>query len=390
MQVRIAVLNENAELRQLHTTLVINGPLSEEDFWSQRQHMLEYQKWQRSQKRGQQGTVVNVRPAEGEGSDVKFVFNDDIVASILSQFPPVRKAYEATVSTGKVSKETFLRMFLESKYYNRKSLPDAKAADEFFSKYEDEDDDDYVLNPKTALYESNNYLLDLQAQIEDHGHTGNTPDPTMRPGGVKAALPLIRQFNRVSEGVLNANKRPIAKSTKRPQADDVYRDATELEDLVIKPPPARRPLEIRDSSGYFSQASVSDTNIAVQDAQSMVESFNDRVLQWQLNLPNAPIDRHHSGKVLENVSATVKKRKLSLAVSTDIKVSAQIHTTHLALVELLRNFWTAKAQKQDQKMTQIATTMRTMMKAASSLEDESHGKFFAGIRESFQKALQSA
>jgi hypothetical protein len=79
---------------------------------------------------------------------------------------------------------------------------------------------DYNPTPKKLKYDSSNKLLDLSTTAEDHIDvsyfffvhgtsvlltnikTGNTPDVTMRPGSVRAALPLIRRLNRHSTVVL--------------------------------------------------------------------------------------------------------------------------------------------------------------------------------------------
>ncbi|KAJ3003503.1 RNA polymerase II transcription factor B subunit 1, partial [Thoreauomyces humboldtii] len=322
-QIRQDVLNQFPDLRRLHASLVVTGVVSEDDFWRPRQQYLVYAKFQKNQRKGASGAIVDIRPVGTDGGqDVKFRFTDDVVASIMTQFPPVRRAYEASVPKTMNAAE-FLRRFVESKYYQRRGGAGVPASDQFFAAFETEDDDDFVVHPTTrARFERNNMLLDLGAPggAPERNESGNRPDATMRAGGVRESLPLIRQLNRVSDGILKGTIAATAKqaesssplstsatpststsTTRRPPpsqptADELYRQVTDLEDLRKEETTTVKPLEIGDVTKYFNfqngdDASVSDSSGGLArekdgpaDSVGSRKRFRDDISGWDCKL----------------------------------------------------------------------------------------------------------
>ncbi|KAJ3174487.1 RNA polymerase II transcription factor B subunit 1 [Geranomyces variabilis] len=422
-QIRLEILNANAELRELHKSLVVSGVVSEDDFWASRRHYIVYQKFVRNQRRGPSGTIVDVRPqqadagggsapANGSGSDMTFKFTDNVVTSLLAQFPPVRRAYDATVATGKMTKQEFFRRFVESKYYQRgrpgsnnsSTNPGAVASNEFFETYENEDDDDYALHPKKARFERRNMLLDLGAVDAE---SGNRPDATMRAGGVRASLPLIRQFNRVSEGVLRATTGAGAAGSgaKRGDspaiggvgvntaaapagaksgndntnndevpADTLYARATELEDLRIEAEADAKPLQIGDVSAYFHSAPTEGRGAGRGgDAKTLGGQmrFQAGVAAWQCSLAETKIDRAHADTVLAQLNILTRKRRRDYQRATSTAPpNKQAAALHLGAIELLRTFWTSRSEASfdEGKMAGVLAALADVGKKADALE----------------------
>ncbi|KAJ3150413.1 RNA polymerase II transcription factor B subunit 1 [Geranomyces variabilis] len=432
-QIRLEILNANAELRELHKSLVVSGVVSEDDFWASRRHYIVYQKFVRNQRRGPSGTIVDVRPqqvdaggggaggiapASSSGSDMTFKFTDNVVTSLLAQFPPVRRAYDATVATGKMTKQEFFRRFVESKYYQRgrpgsnssSTNPGAVASNEFFETYENEDDDDYVLHPKKARFERRNMLLDLGAPNAVDTESGNRPDATMRAGGVRASLPLIRQFNRVSEGVLRATtgtgaagsggKRrddPAAAgvsvntaaahagakngddniNSDEVAADTLYARATELEDLRIEAEADAKPLQIGDVSAYFHSAPTETGGGGSAghggDTKTLGGQMRFRagVAAWQCSLAETKIDRAHADTVLAQLNTLTRKRRRDYQRATSTAPpNKQAAALHLGAIELLRTFWTSRsgASADEGKMAGVLAALSEVGKKADALE----------------------
>ncbi|KAJ3147392.1 RNA polymerase II transcription factor B subunit 1 [Geranomyces michiganensis] len=436
-QIRLEILNANAELRELHKSLVVGGVVSEDDFWASRRHYIVYQKFVRNQRRGPSGTIVDVRPQQvdagssgggvgnapttGSSTDMTFKFTDNVVTSLLAQFPPVRRAYDATVATGKMSKQEFFRRFVESKYYQRgrsgsSNAGGAVASNEFFEAYEDEDDDDYAVHPKKARFERRNMLLDLGAPNAVDTESGNRPDATMRAGGVRASLPLIRQFNRVSEGVLrattgtgigNGGKRinvttvttgtPAAtgaaggtagakddgSNNRELPADALYARATELEDLRIEAEADAKPLQIGDVSAYFHSApaevggggSAGGRDVRVADGKTTSGElrFRASVAAWQCSLAETKIDRAHAETVLAQLNSLTRKRRRDYQrASSAAPPNPQAAALHLGAIELLRTFWSCRngggVPADEGKMAGVLAALSEVGKKADALE----------------------
>ncbi|TPX68682.1 hypothetical protein SpCBS45565_g02902 [Spizellomyces sp. 'palustris'] len=394
-QIRLAILQDNKELGELFKTLVLSNLISEEDFWATRQHLMTYQKWQKNQKKGVLGTIADVRPTDSDGSDMKFKITDDVIASILAQFPPVRKAYEANVPS-KMTKETFMRKYLESKFYQRNRGPGSSASDAFFAQYEEEEDDDFAVHPKRAKYESSHLLLDLAAQIEDHLETGNRPDTTMRAGSVRSSLPLIRQFNRVSEGVLKANIKPSSVQNKEPTADEVYLRSTELDDLRPAEGPVAKVLEIADATKYFQSQVGLSTSTPVErqelDASKLLQTFCKSVQNWEPTLSKTAVSRANGDSILQQLNTLTKKRKreyqrnraLSCTVATDAMA------LHAAAKELLHNYWSAITEKDTEKSTRIVTVLQDILDKARNFDKDSRDASNNVSKSAAFKAMQDS
>ncbi|KAJ3086843.1 RNA polymerase II transcription factor B subunit 1 [Quaeritorhiza haematococci] len=243
IQARQTLLSKNKELAKLHRQLVIGGVITEEDFWENRKFMLVNQTWQASQKKGTPSEwSVDIKPTtSSEGSDMVVTLNAETIHSIFIHFPAVAKAYKDNVPD-KMTEKEFWKQYFVSKFYHRQRgvVMPADGKEDLFDKY---------LEPEGEVQGTTyNKLLDLESTSEDHVKGfGNKPDMTMLPGGVKSAVPLIKQFNRHGEVVLKETR----KSIPVPSIEEVYEKETVLEDLAPGSKSGTVPLDIQDPTKYF-------------------------------------------------------------------------------------------------------------------------------------------
>lgn len=177
--------------------------MTEEEFWSSRKTLLEQQHFVSSQKRGTSSALLaDINPEDGEGSDIKFTLNANIIHSIFTQYPGVHQAFLDHVPD-KFSEKEFWTRYFSSKYFhrNRGATNKAQQDQDIFAPYMGQGENT-ALHPN-LIFNSTNKLLDLTTTNDDHLETGNAPDTTMKAGSFKDALPLIRKFNRHSQLILD-------------------------------------------------------------------------------------------------------------------------------------------------------------------------------------------
>jgi transcription initiation factor TFIIH subunit 1 len=204
IQARQTLLEQKPELRKIHRDLVMGNVITEDEFWSTRTNLLEEQRWQNQQKRGTSSVLLaDIKPADGDGTDLKFTLNSDTIHSIFTQYPGVHRAYLDHVPV-KMTEKEFWTLYFSSKYFHRnRVVASNKNQVDIFEPYLKEMEADTVLHPLIA-FESKNRLLDLTTTAENIADKGNGPDRTMKPGSFKDSLPLIRKFNRHSKLILEA------------------------------------------------------------------------------------------------------------------------------------------------------------------------------------------
>lgn len=108
----------------------------------------------------------------------------------------------------KLDEQQFWSRYFQSKLFNRnrttnRAVVETIHDDAIFDLYLDEEDDQ--LEPKNLQVEHIYRLLDLAATEDDQHEITNRADFTMRAGGQKSSLPLMRRFNEHSERLLNSS-----------------------------------------------------------------------------------------------------------------------------------------------------------------------------------------
>jgi len=347
IQIRQDILKNHKDLMKLHMELVLNGLLSEEEFWSIRQNMLENEKF--TQKKGQaSASLADIRPTHNEGNDIKYTITTEIIHSIFIHYPSVKRAYDENVPN-KVSEKDFWKRYFSSKFFHRnrtqgKSHIDTK--DPIFDKCLEEDK---FTGPSEEEIENVPLLIDLTAteQNQFEGY-GTKPDFTMIGGSSKSNMQLIRKFNHHSEIILNS-LHTINQEDKIEMDNEIKKNLI-FDDLTTKKEEVQMPLQIKDQKRYF-ESQVSLTNQAVDKKILRKDEFEEYLgnfKTWHLQLNN--INNKNSHNIFEKVFnklnndvITYNQDKLS-QLNKDlnelpVSVQQEINTYQLIYNELLKHFW---------------------------------------------------
>jgi hypothetical protein len=288
MQIRQDILNKHKDLMKVHMELVLNGLLSEDEFWSIRQNLLENEKF--TQKKGQaSSSLADIRPTHNEGNDIKYTMTTEVIHSIFIHYPSVKKAYDENVPN-KIDEKEFWKRYFSSKFFHRnktqgKSHIDTK--DPIFDKLLDEDN---FLGPSEKEIENVPLLIDLttteQNQFEGYG---TKPDFTMIGGSSNSNIQLIRKFNHHSEIILNS-LHSINKEDKIEMDNEIKKNLV-FDDLTTKKKEFQTPLQIKDQNHYF-ESQISLTKKASTKKKLNKKKFNEylkNLKKWHLNLNNVNI-----------------------------------------------------------------------------------------------------
>ncbi|KAI8138403.1 hypothetical protein BJV82DRAFT_631379 [Fennellomyces sp. T-0311] len=382
------LLSSSRELHTLHMELVVHGKsVTEEEFWASpyvkriRQKLKKDAVSKEGRQKGKSSKMVELMPGQQEGSDVKYTLTSQIIHNIFTEFPSVKRAYDANVPD-KVPEQQFWKRFLASEFFHR-SRTGARSQmapyDDIFDRCLQEEDDENSKAPELSRIDKIRRAIDLTATEEDHLESGNTPDFTMQPGRTTQALPLIRRFNRHAMRVLETPQ-PKNKDAKDSEEDDIVKEIV-IPDLQSEDPPDRIVLDIEDSRRYFeSQSGVrSNVNISEQDAIYLLDNFKEHFQGWQPDLTKAVMEPKTANKACLTLTEFIKRkvqhdRKIS---ASDIKlppmVQQKVQSYHSATNEILRHFWSSfepykadknirmveSLKKQKEKLNEVLITVNS-------------------------------
>ncbi|CEQ41979.1 SPOSA6832_03746, partial [Sporobolomyces salmonicolor] len=226
-RLRKLVLQSSPQLLALHRDLVLSNQITEAEFWDGREDLLAAVAAEEGLMRGKSGEMVDPKTVTGQNGEVTVKITPALIREIFEEFPVVLKAYNDNVPDP-LDEAAFWTRYFQSKLFNRnrttnRAAVDAIKDDPIFDKYlGKEDDGTFKLSsaipgqrltarlppadiepqhlPDHDIYR----LLDLAATEEDQHEISNLPrDYTMKAGGQRASLPLMRRFNEHSERLLN-------------------------------------------------------------------------------------------------------------------------------------------------------------------------------------------
>ncbi|BGP56112.1 hypothetical protein JCM8202_005878 [Rhodotorula sphaerocarpa] len=239
-RLRKLVLQADPTLLQLHRDLVLTGEITETEFWAGRQDLIDAVAAEQGLVKGKSGEMVDPKTVTGQNGEVTVKITPALIRDIFEEFPVVLRAYNDNVPDP-LDEAQFWTRYFQSKLFNRnrttnRAAVDAIKDDPIFDKYLGEEDDDIEPRhmPEHEIYR----LLDLASTEEDQHEITNQPrDFTMKAGGQKASLPLMRRFNEHSERLLNQT---LGSSADRNRGfldpgnagDRRYYNEIELSDLV--------------------------------------------------------------------------------------------------------------------------------------------------------------
>ncbi|POY71038.1 hypothetical protein BMF94_5964 [Rhodotorula taiwanensis] len=373
-RLRKLVLQADPTLLQLHRDLVLTGDITETEFWAGRQDLIDAIAAEQGLVKGKSGEMVDPKTVTGQNGEVTVKITPALIRDIFEEFPVVLRAYNDNVPDP-LDEAQFWTRYFQSKLFNRnrttnRAAVDAIKDDPIFDKYLGEEDDD--IEPKHMPDHEIYRLLDLAATEEDQHEITNQPrDFTMKPGGQRASLPLMRRFNEHSERLLNQT---LGSSADRSRGfldpgnagDRRYYNEIELSDLVR--PGAnedRIALTLSDRSASANAKGDGDgadaEDGAGDDAESLQKQFEKarRVKsvisgvsdEWEGKLAEFEVDssavrdsmRDMTNSLVEHVERT--RKTAGGSASSTGGLPRQYHTTVSSLstttFEFLRHFWSA-------------------------------------------------
>ena len=93
---QLSLLKADVELRKLFRNLVMEGPLSAEQFWRARVHLLRGHAIERVQARGPYNVLATLKAKTQDGT-TKLVLPPDRIKDIFEQHPLVKRVYDENV-----------------------------------------------------------------------------------------------------------------------------------------------------------------------------------------------------------------------------------------------------------------------------------------------------
>ncbi|CAO3614392.1 unnamed protein product [Cunninghamella blakesleeana] len=387
--------------------LVVAGKIvSEEEFWASpyikrfRQKLKMDAISKEGRTKGKSSKMVELKPGQQEGSDVKYTLTSQTIHNIFTEYPSVKRAYDTNVPD-KLSEQDFWKRFLASEFFHR-SRHGARSQltpyDDIFDKCLQEEEDENSKAPDMSKMEKIQRIIDIEASIEDHIESGNAPDFTMKPGSDDQVLPLIRRFNRHASRVLEI---PPSKNKLNESEYDISKDII-LDDLTNDPPPEKVILDIHDTARYFeTQNKIQDINeINKMDAENIVVGFKNHFKGWQPELTKHIMDPKIGDRVCMDLTERVRKRKEYDGKSnSDQKlppIALQvIQNFHSATNEILRHFWASNDPYRPDKNTRMIEGLKRQQKKLNDVLNDvskNHGDVNRGkeVLEPLLKAMKSA
>ncbi|KAG9102715.1 RNA polymerase II transcription factor B subunit 1 [Ceratobasidium sp. 370] len=344
------VLLKRTDLAALHRELVMSGSITEAEFWAGREHLLSAEESIERQRKGRPTQMLELRATTtNERGDIKITITPERAQQIFIEFPVVKRAYDENVPDP-LSPAEFWTRYLSSKLFDRNRASSRSAAaqhttkdDPIFDKYlQKEDDGDEPLHQRAP---ASSLLINLYATSEDHEETGNARDFTMKAGGLRSTLPLIRKFNEHSTNVLDAGLQPSAKRQRTEPVDAEYFAQLDIEDL--RGPRGDDGVELGLRTGrqiLDNSSSQEDVSASERQAEPVdVLTLSNSLRPWQSQLSKLTAGKKQvedaftslSQNVVERVN--VKSRKNNLP---DDLVQAMANL-QAATSEFLRQFWAA-------------------------------------------------
>ncbi|KAM0749122.1 hypothetical protein T439DRAFT_327617 [Meredithblackwellia eburnea MCA 4105] len=362
---RRLALDSDPALKSLHYDLCISSRLiSEAEFWAGREDLLQLHlaEVEAQGKKGRTGEMVDPKPETGEGGEVTVKITPALIREIFEEYPMVLKAYHDNVPDP-LDDQQFWTRYFQSKLFNRNRTTNRAAVntikdDDIFDKYLGEEDDG--IEPKHMEEHEIYRLLDLAATEEDQHEVDRQVDFTMKAGGQRSSLPLMRRFNEHSERLLNQSLGKLAPSTGldlnpgNAGARNYYADIL-LDDLTTSTAEDRIVLNMQDRSTSSGPAAASGSGGANGAAETMETDEVDRIVRgtkdsfevWEPNLGEFEADKTSIKLAMVDMLGVVKL-KVERASRDGHGSSAfndarlrELTTLQASSNEFLRQFWSS-------------------------------------------------
>ncbi|KAF2147277.1 uncharacterized protein K452DRAFT_293728 [Aplosporella prunicola CBS 121167] len=264
-----------------------------QQFWSTRVHLLRAHAVELSQHHGPYNALSAIKFKYDDEGKPTTILTRGQIATIFSQHPLVRRAYNDLVPPMKDTE--FFSSFFASRLYKRlkgEKITDMDPMNPKLDKYLDDSEENE--RAKGLNVEHFPHFLDIEGNEQNHSQRrGNRPDMTMRPSGYDK-VPILKSLNRVSEHMM-ADVLPA--DVYDPHApvgvDEITFEQLRLQDLQRNNEDNRIMLNIRDQQQFFSrdvQASTEAKVYAKQSPKDVISTLKNELQPGGaqgLNLPAA-------------------------------------------------------------------------------------------------------
>ncbi|GAA5826603.1 hypothetical protein JCM5353_008925 [Sporobolomyces roseus] len=381
-RLRKLVLQSSPALLALHRELVLTSQITESEFWEGRQDLLESYAAEESLMKGKSGEMVDPKTVTGQNGQVTVKITPALIREIFEEFPVVLRAYNDNVPEP-LDEAAFWTRYFQSKLFNRnrttnRAAVDSIKDDSIFDKYLGQEDDD--IEPQHQTDHEIYRLLDLAATEQDQHEITNLPrDFTMKAGGQRASLPLMRRFNEHSERLLS---QALGATPDRPRTyvdpgnagDRRYYSEIELSDLSSQKAPDRISLTLSDRTNNSTLTGATTIQEGeeeegegelglVEMGRRKVEERRIReviVEDWEGRLEDFKVDskamKQGMRDMYENISKQNERTRKTGGSSglprAHLLTVESISTTTL---EFLRHFWSAILPPKPNDISPFAT-----------------------------------
>eukprot|EP01006_Ploeotia_vitrea_P018219 TRINITY_DN49484_c0_g1_i1.p1 TRINITY_DN49484_c0_g1~~TRINITY_DN49484_c0_g1_i1.p1 ORF type:complete len:650 (-),score=67.13 TRINITY_DN49484_c0_g1_i1:1038-2987(-) len=285
-QLKLRLLSRDAELRSLHDYMVRSRVITEDEFWSTRQHLLlEERDREKKQKTGMRtpyfltdvGTKLNAKETQ-----VTINLNRQTIADIFREHPSVKEAFAENVPK-KLTEQQFWERFFKSHHFNRRVTAQAQTEADIFKEAdtrEKERKKELELKEKENPKQQDPTAMQLDSRQGLTGTSGTSPGFTWKNGyGIKDYLTphekqknqtqmpsIVKKFNKHSHVVLQPFTHAVHPDTV-PNCEDVIESSSalkrkredcvgELSDLEEYVPSVPLSLNVSDRGKYFNAGAV--------------------------------------------------------------------------------------------------------------------------------------
>ncbi|GAA6063087.1 hypothetical protein JCM10212_005150 [Sporobolomyces blumeae] len=367
-RLRKLVLQASPQLLALHRELVLTNQITEAEFWEGREDLLDAVAAEEGLMKGKSGEMVDPKTVTGQNGEVTVKITPALIREIFEEFPVVLRAYNDNVPDP-LDEAAFWTRYFQSKLFNRNRTTNRAAVsaikdDAIFDKYLGQEDDDIEPQhrPDHEIYR----LLDLAATEEDQHEITNQPrDFTMKAGGQRASLPLMRRFNEHSERLLSqalgpASDRPRTYVDPGNAGDRRYYSEIELSDLTEARPPDRISLTLADrtNTSTLTGASIAeaeeddvregeDSLTALSRKKVQEQEVRDRIVDdWEGRLSDFRVDSKSVRAGMRDMMTNIgqqneRARKTGGSSGLPRAHLLSVESISTTSLEFLRHFWSA-------------------------------------------------
>ena len=200
---RCRILGTDPLLRRLHSELVANGKISEEEFWSIHAQRVQAEEGLLVQKPGKTlnlGTGPKVEATSSTDTQIRYTLTQALIKEIMATSPAVKTAYEELVEKGKrISRQVFWESYFKSPLFNPK-LP--RDPNNLLTPYITEETEEIVEEPEEVLD-----LVEVEEEARVYSLGCRDQD----------VMSLISKINRTSMSIL----KPLLAGYKPPEENTI-------------------------------------------------------------------------------------------------------------------------------------------------------------------------